>query len=61
MIPSQATWTDPLCVADEQRRQGGHGRAGRLYAGPGGNNPDDGLVQPGTQPGEPAGAGAAGP
>ena len=29
---------------DERRRQRGHGLADRLQAGPGGNDPDDGLV-----------------
>jgi hypothetical protein len=27
MIPSPATWTDPLRVPDERRRQGGHSLA----------------------------------
>ena len=29
---------------DERRRQRGHGLADRLRAGPGGDDPDDGLV-----------------
>src|SRR5260370_40836089 len=46
--------------ADKSQRQGGHGLADRLQAGPGGNDPDDGLVQPGrarrieSPPGRPA-------
>ena len=52
MIPLRVIWSAPLGCPDNRRRQGGHGRRDRLQAGPGGDDADDGFIQPGAQPSE---------